>query len=329
MKKSELAGLTVSGLKALAKKNKVTLPAGATKDAMIGSLMKGAAGEEPKAKVKAATKATAKTSGSAPKATKTATAAKKKEANKKPAKKKPASPGPDRKKPAAKKAPARKAPAKKAPPRRAGLPEGLEEPLMAQERVSFAKFFTGAPEHLLKTPSEALPAEYGRERVVVLARDPDVVFAYWEVPQERLQSEQAAVGGGRLSIRVYDVTGVAFDGTNATAYFDQDVYERVGSWYFDLHRPGRKFCADIGLRSSDGRFHTIARSNATVMPRDAVTDAIDEQWTVAAEAFAKIYGVPGWALSGMSSQDIQEMLRQRRMADVTSPGAKAGQAAKK
>jgi hypothetical protein len=210
------------------------------------------------------------------------------------------------------------------------MPEGLEEPLMAQERVAFAKFFTGAPEHLLKTPHDALPAEYGRERIVMLARDPDTAFAYWEVPQDRLEQQRAGAGGdSRLCVRVYDVTGVAFDGTNAAAYYDQEVYERVGSWYFDLHRPGRKFCADIGLRAADGRFLTIARSSAAAMPREAVSDVIDEQWTATGEVFARLYGAPGRTMSvsmgGMSSLEIQEMLRQRQMADVTSPGAAAGQ----
>jgi len=323
MKSSELTGMAVADLKALAKKYKVALPAGAKKDDIIKALAKGSAGARSKAKAVVPVKAKAKTQ-----ARTTETAAKKKTA-----KKKPASPGPAaaRKKAAAKKAPSRKAPAKKAPPRGWSMPEGLEEPLMAQERVAFAKFFTGAPEHLLQSSREALPSEYGRERIAMLARDPDTVFAYWEVPQERLEKERSGFGGdSRLCIRIYDVTGVSFDGSNATAYYDQEVYDRVGSWYFDLQRPGRKFCADIGLRAADGRFLTIARSNAAAMPRDAVSDSIDEQWTLPEGVFAKLYGVPGWAVSGMSSQEIQEMLRQRRMAaDVTSPGAKAGRTAKR
>jgi hypothetical protein len=322
--------MTVTDLKVLAKKNKVDLPAGAKKDDIIKALAKGNAGMRSKVKAEVTVKATAKTKAASKDAAakQVATAAKKKATEKKPV-----SPGPAsaRKKTAVKKAPSRKAPAKKAPPAGWKMPEGLEEPLMAQERVSFAKFFTGAPEHLLKTSHDALPSEYGRERIAMLARDPDTVFAYWEVPQERVEKERAGFGGdSRLCIRIYDVTGVAFDGMNASAYYDQEVYERVGSWYFDLQRPGRKFCADIGLRTADGRFLTIARSNAAAMPRDAVSDVIDEQWTFPEGVFAKLYGVPGWAVSGMSSQEIQEMLRQRRMAaDVTSPGAKAGRTAKR
>lgn len=210
------------------------------------------------------------------------------------------------------------------------MPAGVEEPLLAQDLVAFSKFFTGAPEHLFRPVPGGLPSEYGQERVVVLARDPDTVFAYWEVPQERLDKKRAEFGGsGRLCIRVYDVTGVSFDGTNATAYFDQEVHERIGSWYFELQRPGRKFCADIGLRAPDGRFATIARSNAATMPRDAVSEVLDEQWAVPEGEFAKLYGVPGWVIGGLSSQEVQEMLRQRRAGDVSSPGAKAGQTARR
>jgi len=148
------------------------------------------------------------------------------------------------------------------------------------------------------------------------------------VPADRLEREQARLGrDARLCVRLYDVTGISFDGTNATSIFDQEVYERVGSWYFSIDRPSHTFCADIGIRATDGRFVSIARSNVAATPRGDVSDVTDEEWMLLEEEFLKLYGLAGGlaggrglAAGGLSSPQMQELLKQRRLLDITSPG---------
>jgi len=154
-----------------------------------------------------------------------------------------------------------------------------------------------------------------------------MALCYWELPESRLDKEKAWFGrDSKLCVRVYDVTGVQFNGANATAYYDQEVYERVGSWYFDLGRPTHSFCADLGLMSPDGRFETLIRSNTVTMPRDGVSDVLDEEWMLVEEEFLKLYGIPGSARGGrrihggISSPEAQELLRQRRLLEISSPG---------
>jgi hypothetical protein len=216
-------------------------------------------------------------------------------------------------------------PVKETMPRREWqMPSGVEEPLMAQERVSNAKYYTGMPEHKPPMPYDTLPHEYGGERMALLARDPYMAMGYWELPQARLEKEKAWFGwDSKLCIRVYDVTGIQFDGSNAAAYFDQEVYERVGSWYFDFGRPTHSFCADLGLMAPNGRFLTLVRSNRVTMPRDVVSDVLDEEWMLVDEEFMKLYGIPGSVRGvhgGLSSPEAREVLRQRRLLEITSPG---------
>jgi hypothetical protein len=216
-------------------------------------------------------------------------------------------------------------PVKETMPRREWqMPSGVEEPLMAQERVSNAKYYTGMPEHKPPMPYDTLPHEYGGERMALLARDPYMALGYWELPQVRLEKEKAWFGwDSKLCIRVYDVTGIQFDGSNAAAYFDQEVYERVGSWYFDFGRPTHSFCADLGLMAPNGRFLTLVRSNRVTMPRDVVSDVLDEEWMLVDEEFMKLYGIPGSVRGvhgGLSSPEAREVLRQRRLLEITSPG---------
>ena len=112
------------------------------------------------------------------------------------------------------------------------------------------------------------------------------------------------------------MTGVQFDGRNAVGYYDQEVTDLIGSWYFDLGRPTHSFISDVGLLSPEGRFLTLARSNYVMMPRDGVSDVVDEEWMLVDEEFWKLYGFPG----GPSSPHLQEMMRIRRMQQISSPG---------
>jgi hypothetical protein len=196
------------------------------------------------------------------------------------------------------------------------LPPVAEEPLLAQERAADKKFFTGQTGKPA-TASAMRGERYGVNRIVLMTRDPFVVHAYWEVTPERLEREKSWFGwDGKLCIRLFDVTGVHFDGRNALGYFDQEVFDRSGSWYFDLGRPGHSFCAEVGLLAPSGRFLTLARSNAVIMPREGVSDSLDEEWMMQDEEFWKLYtGTRG----GMSSREMQEMLKRRRLEEISSP----------
>jgi hypothetical protein len=308
MKKAELAAKTVTELKALAKKKKISLPAGAKKDDIIKALM--ATGARAKAEKPAVKKTAAPKKAAAPKrpARRAAVSAPVVKTVKEPA---------------------------KAPARTWEMPVGVEEPLMAQERVAEAKFYTGpVPEQRtapITRPYEELPFGYGEEKIALMARDPYVAHAYWEATPSRIDREKAWFGwNSRLCVRIYDVTGVRFDGRNALGYYDQEVYERIGNWYFDLGRPTHSFCADLGLLSPEGKFLTLARSNYITMPRDGASDVIDEEWMIVDEEFWKLYGYPEGFPGGISSQQAQEILRRRRrMQEISSPGMSSREKAKR
>ncbi len=289
MKKSELLAMIVSELKALAKKMKVVVPLGAKKADIVEALTAAFKRNNKTKTAKTKTAAVKKTSSTG------RSVAKKRAAAKKPA----------------------QAPAA-APSREWKLPPGAEEPLMAQERVSEAKYYTGPiKEQRPVPPYEDLPSGYGEEKIALMVRDPYLVHVYWEVTPARIEREKAWFGwNSKLAVRIYDVTGIQFDGRNALGYFDQEVFERLGSWYFDVGRPSHSFLADVGLLSPEGKFLTLARSNHISMPRDGVSDVLDEEWMLVDEEFWKLYGFPG----GPSSPQSQEMIKRRRMQQITSPG---------
>jgi hypothetical protein len=303
MKDTDLKKMNVAELKALAKKMKIEIVARARKADIVELL------------------ASAFRKAEKPTAGKTAGAAKRTAVQKEASgtKRKSAVPAKVKARPAAQKSGALPAkPAVSVPPagREWKTPPRAEEPIMTQVRVSDAKYYTG-PGREQTGASSGLPLGYGEEKIALMARDPYVAYAYWEVTPSRLERDKTWFGwNGKLTVRLYDVTGVQFDGRNASGYYDQEVNDLVGSWYFDVGRPAHSFIADVGLLTPEGRFLTLARSNSITMPRDGVSDVVDEEWMLADEEFWKLYGFSG----GPSSLQLQEMVRIRRMQQITSPG---------
>ena len=333
MTRKDLTELTVTGLKALARKKNIAWAAGAKKADLIAALLKipvakksakaaGTALLKKAPAIKLSTKKAAPKKASAKKTV----SSKKKASSKKVAAAKTAKKRTVIKKTATKKTAIKKATAKKAAKRSAPIkasrrtwviPKRVKE-LLSQEKIADAKYYTGPePDHAALRSSDKLPAGYGEDRITLMARDPSLTYAYWEATPERLVKERSWFGmEAALVVRIYDITGVQFDGRNAVGYFDQDVAEHVGSWYFETGRPGHSFCADLGMRSPEGRFLTLARSNYITMPRDGVSDIIDEEWMLADEEFWQLYGFP----DGISSPQVQELWRRRHLQEISSPG---------
>ena len=320
MKKSDLTVKTVAELKALAKKRKVSLSAGAKKADIINALTAVAKAVKPAAtRAVASVKKAAAKVAVAVKKSKTKKALAAKPVTKKTVKSRKSAT--TRKAPAIKRTPTGGSAPKATPVREWKLPPGVEEPLLAQERVEESKYYTGPLPQMPAVASGELPRGYNEERIAILSRDPFVAYAYWEATPARIEREKAWFGwDSKLCLRVYDITGVQFDGRNAIGYFDQEIMDRVGNWYFDFGRPAHSFCADIGLLSPGGRFLTIARSNFITMPHDGFSDVIDEEWMLVDEEFWKLYGYPEGFRQGISSPEMQEMLRRRREMEISSPG---------
>jgi len=313
--------MTVAELKALAKKRKVSLSAGDKKADIIKALAAVATTVKPAKKQAVASlkKAVTKAASEKKSVAKKGVVAKHASIQAVKPRKGATTPKPSVKKrsPAGKTSPKTKT----TPVREWKLPPGVEEPLMAQERVAESKYYTGPLPLMPAAASGELPMGYNEEKIAILSRDPYVAYAYWEATPARIERDKAWFGwDSKLCLRIYDITGVQFDGRNATGYFDQEVEDRIGSWYFDVGRPSHSFCADIGLLSSGGRFLTIARSNYITMPRDGISDVIDEEWMLVDEEFWKLYGYPEGFRRGVSSPEMQEMLRRRRELEITSPG---------
>jgi len=151
-----------------------------------------------------------------------------------------------------------------------------------------------------------LPQTYGEDRLALLVRDPVCIFAYWEMTPAGLAALREKTGAGAeavMILRVYKVAGDAFDGTNASRFFDVEVADATDNWYVSVDEAGRAYCAEIGLRDAGGRFHALARSNSVTTPPSSVASRVDPAWAGTPEEQAAVFA------------------RSERMDGASSPGS--------
>ena len=98
-----------------------------------------------------------------------------------------------------------------------------------------------------------------------MIRDPYWCFVYWDLSddkEKKIGNEiQNSAGTCKLTLRVYDVTGREFDGSNAHQYKDIAVSGLADNWYINVWAADRSYCVDIGLLYAGGNFVTLLRSN--------------------------------------------------------------------
>jgi len=182
-------------------------------------------------------------------------------------------------------------------------------------KVEEAKYYT-PPITPVYPKVEELPKGYGEDKIVLQTRDPWWIHAYWELTSQTYQKVKSkfkeSFYQAKKVLRVYDITNIIFDGTNAHRYFDIEINDYANNWYIDVGGPGRSWCVDLGLKLPDNRFITLIRSNVVHTPLDGPSWITDEEWMVPEEVFARLYGMGvGLGLSSPVGKGWQEEVKKR------------------
>ncbi|MDR1611811.1 MAG: DUF1957 domain-containing protein [Planctomycetota bacterium] len=119
---------------------------------------------------------------------------------------------------------------------------------------------------------------YNETYLYLIPRDPESMFAVWEVSDETRASLVEKFGAdffkkNRLILRIYRVTGIEFSGFNAHSVFEVDDWLNDKNEYWIKVKPDNDYVAEIGYRA-DGTdfFEIVARSNSAFAPKDSVTN---------------------------------------------------------
>jgi hypothetical protein len=155
--------------------------------------------------------------------------------------------------------------------------------LEAQEEVEAAKFDVGQTERSVATLAvvdeglEDLPSGYGESTIVLMPRDPQWAYAYWDIPSEH-KEDLRRQGGVRLALRFYDVTDIDMNVQRPHSLQQYECDELAREWYLPIPVSDRDYVAEIGYICADGRWLVLARSIPVHVPPVYPSDWIDDQF---------------------------------------------------
>lgn len=151
----------------------------------------------------------------------------------------------------------------------------------AQEVVEASKFELGQEDRFDGTLADVdeglpdLPAGYGESRIVLMPRDPQWAYAYWDIPNEH-KLELRREGGQQLVLRIYDVTDINLEYQSPHSIQEYPCDELAREWYLPVPVSDRDYVIAIGYRCADGRFLELARSLPVHVPPVYPSDWIED-----------------------------------------------------
>ena len=135
---------------------------------------------------------------------------------------------------------------------------------------------TGPGDHyaLVPTPSAGpsirdevreLPAAYGTEKLLLVARDPHWLYAHWDLTQDQQRRYNALSVDRHLVVRVRPGTIAAHPFTEV------HVHPESRSWFIHVERAGIRYGAELGYYAANRQWATVATSASAATPPDTVS----------------------------------------------------------
>jgi len=125
---------------------------------------------------------------------------------------------------------------------------------------------TPPPEHFGKVEEQDLPEAYGTQKLLLAARDPQWLYAHWDLSREQLREYNGLSADRHLVIRVY------IDAVIGEPFNEVHVHPESRNWFIHVGRGGTRYVAELGYHAkADGKWRTIATSSPTLTPPDALS----------------------------------------------------------
>jgi len=153
-----------------------------------------------------------------------------------------------------------------------------------QSNVEAAKYDVGQTDLSAESLADVdaglpeLPLGYDQSRIVLLPRDPQWAYTYWDTPNEH-KEELRRQGGQRLALRLYDVTDINDpDQQRPHSLLEYDCDELARDWYLGIPVSDRDYLVEIGYLTASGTWLMLARSNRVRIPPIYPSDWYEEHF---------------------------------------------------
>ncbi len=151
----------------------------------------------------------------------------------------------------------------------------------AKETVEATKFDLGeedlTPITLTAIAERDIPEGYGESRIVLLPRDPQWAYVYWDIPNSEKEAKRSQ-GGQQLALRLYDATDLNLDYQYPHSIQEYPCDELAREWYLPVPVSDRSYIVEIGYRCADGRWLVLSRSVPVNIPPAYPSDWIEDHF---------------------------------------------------
>ncbi|MCC6547293.1 DUF4912 domain-containing protein [Candidatus Sumerlaeota bacterium] len=162
-----------------------------------------------------------------------------------------------------------------------------------------------------------LPLDYGDTKIVLMSRDPEWIFAFWEINAET-RRKMGLVRGKHdkaLTVRIYELN----NGVPGT-FSDVTVNDFTSSWYFKVPNANSSYRAVVGVIEK-GDFKTIATSNTIAIPRHGIAEETSVEFAeINDEVYSQIVQLSGGhhISERLGGEDFIKTLQQKVFQSLTA-----------
>ncbi|MGC9528514.1 MAG: DUF4912 domain-containing protein, partial [Limnospira sp.] len=110
-----------------------------------------------------------------------------------------------------------------------------------------------------------LPDGYNRNCIVLMPRDPNWAYAYWDIGNEHREPLRQK-GGKQLALRVYDVTWIDMNQQRPHSMKQYECDELTQEWHIPIPMSDRDYIVEIGYITEKGYWLVLSRSESVHIP---------------------------------------------------------------
>jgi hypothetical protein len=169
-----------------------------------------------------------------------------------------------------------------------------------------------------------LSTGYGKDRIVVMVRDPYWLQCYWELTHRAMQRAEAALSQdwhtAKPILRLLDVSSRDITSVTESIVRDIPIHGGCNNWYIEVANPPRSYRIDIGYLGKRGQFYALARSNVVTTPRAGVSDRIDGNWSdIDCQQADHIYAMSAGFEPHGNSLELKQLFEERLRRPMGPP----------
>lgn len=142
----------------------------------------------------------------------------------------------------------------------------------------------------------SIPNKYNEDKIALLVRDPEWLFAYWEISNETRQNlvenHQEIYMKSIPVLRVYNIS------QGSDSFFDIDLAEEATRCHIHVQKANNTYYVMFGRKKTNGEFIPLLLSNIVQTPRSSVSDILDMDWLPPLEYAHLLYKDSGIFSSG-------------------------------